>query len=120
MNDFLIVIGTLTVFYIIFKILTALLFRFKILRIIVNDLKYNPAVPGWQAKAFLDATKMTKLMRGNEYDAAIIFMLSQIEAMTTSNETRSFKIEKYALMEKIVPKSILGDDLINDHARIKH
>jgi len=104
--------------YFAYKIYSSLRVRFLVLKIITNDLKYNAAVPGWQATSFLDAIRMANKMNGNQYDAAIIFMLTQLSVMETNSETKSFKIEKYALIENIVPMSKFGGDLIEDHIRL--
>ncbi len=128
MSAVLSLIGALSVAYVIYKVIASLFFRYKALKIILNDLNYNAAVPGWQAQFFLDAIKVSKSMNGNEYDAAIIFMLSQLSVMTSSEDeadvgetdsSRNFKIEKYALIEKIVEKSKFGDELISDHVKLK-
>lgn len=107
--------GLILAAYIAYKIYPPLRARFLVLKIITNELKYNAAVPGWQAASFLDSIRMAKKMNGNNYDAAIIFMLTQLSVMETNSETKSFKTEKYDLIETIVPMSKFGGALMEDH-----
>lgn len=85
-----------------FKFAQLMIFRSAVLNVIVSELKYEPDVPGFQSKAFLDATRLAKMLNGNKYDAAIIFMLSQLATIPTDASTKSFKIEKYALIEELI------------------
>lgn len=129
MGTVLSVIGVLALAYFAYKIYSALLFRYKALKIVLGDLEYNAAVPGWQGQSFLEATKLAKSMRGNEYDAAIIFLLSQLKILTINRDesgiedtedTKNFKQKKYELIEKIIEKSKFGDEFISDHVNIKN
>jgi len=112
-------IAILIVAFGLLKIILLLRFRTRSLSLIVNDLAYDAAVPGFQSKAFLDSVRLAKSMGGNEFDAAIIFMLTQLSVLSNDNKTREFKREKYALIENLVAKSVHGDTLILEHIRMR-
>ena len=48
-------------------------FRTKVLRVLRDELKYDPAVPGVQSEVFNALTKQIRKIGGNEYDAAVAF-----------------------------------------------
>ena len=119
MVESFVLITILIVAFGLLKIILLLRFRTRSLSLIVNDLAYDAAVPGFQSKAFLDSVRLAKSMEGNEYDAAIIFMLTQLLVLSDGNETRQFKREKYALIENLVAKSMHGDTLISEHIKMR-
>ncbi len=53
-------------------------FRAKTLRVLRDDCRYDPAVPGKQSEPFNLATKLARDLKGNEYDAAVMFLGSCI------------------------------------------
>ncbi len=116
--------GGVAIAFVLYRISRSIWFRHKTLAVIVNELQYNPAVPGFQAPAFLHAVALAKANGGNEYDAAITFMLSQLGAMTVTgesradNEARQFKKSKYALLEPLLPKSRFGEESLKAHLKL--
>lgn len=95
-------------------------FKQKTLGVIVSELEYNPSVPGIQGASFNQAARFVKQQGGNEYDAAIAFMLIQIGVMLDSgggniDDSRAFIRDKYKLIESLIPKSIIGEDLFQAH-----
>ena len=53
----------------------------KTLSVLKGDYAYEPAVPGFQNDVFSGVISFVIENKGNEYDAAAIFMLSQIGLM---------------------------------------
>lgn len=60
-------------------------FRSKTLDIIMTEFNYNPAIPGAQAASFEQTTKIIKAQGGNEYEAAIAFMLEQAKQVASND-----------------------------------
>ena len=58
---------------------TLIWFRAKTLNVLKKMFQYLPAKYGPQSLAFNKVTKQMKANGGNEYDAAVAFMLAQIE-----------------------------------------
>lgn len=109
-------LGLLAFVFVFYKAVITLRFRARVLGIVVNEFFYDAKVPGFQGKDFLTACSLAKSLEGNYYDAAIMFMLSQLD-MLNVNETRSrnFLFEKYRLMRNVVSKSTMGVDLLDKH-----
>ena len=58
---------------------TLIWFRAKTLNILKTMFQYLPAKHGPQSSTFKQITKQIKAEGGNEYDAAVAFMIAQIE-----------------------------------------
>ena len=114
MEIFLAVIGAITIVWLSFRWLKLIWFRTRVLSILKNNLKYDPAVPGIQSPAFNAITKHYRANDWNEYDAAIGFMLVQLGLISKplSSESRAFYYEKLNLIESIANSSTVGWQLI--------
>lgn len=62
-------------------------YRSKALRVLRDQYDYNPAVPGSQAAVFNACIKQVRTNVGNEYDAAIAFMLIQMDALVGKSDS---------------------------------
>jgi hypothetical protein len=60
-------------------------FRSKTLDVIIREFNYNPAIPGVQSASFEHATKIIKDQGGNEYEAAVAFMLEQVKQVPSND-----------------------------------
>ena len=66
-------------------------YRTKVLRVLKEEFDYYPAIPGFQMEVFNACTRQVRSNGGNEYDAAIAFMMIQISAlMGNSDSNRAF------------------------------
>ena len=63
------------------------IFRVKVIAILKNDFSYEPDLSGDLYEIFKLLTKTTKKTGGNQYDAAIAYMLMQLEILGSSDET---------------------------------
>ena len=91
-------------------------YRAKVLKIIEKDYVYKVAVPGWQTKIFNETTRHIKQQGGNEYDAAISFMLIQSNSIidTKAEEAKSFIENIEYISMRLMPLGKLGQKAFNN------
>lgn len=84
-------------------------YRSKVLRVLKEEFRYEPAVPGWQSETFNGITRHMKGQGGNEYDGAIAFMLVTVSAMTgTDMKAQAFMREKQEIAAQLMPRARLS------------
>ena len=89
--------------------LSLISFRSRTLDIIQQEFAFNPAIPGNHATAFDQATKAVKMQGGNEYEAAIAFMLSHIKTLDANDPTLdSLTKNVHANAERIAAEGKIG------------
>lgn len=86
----------------------------KALQVIRNELSYDAAIPGHQLDTFDWSTRQVKTYGGNEYDAAITFMLVQLGTLTQplKGEGKVFYDIMSQKLKRIAPKSIDDGELL--------
>jgi hypothetical protein len=91
-------------------------FRAGALRVITKDFSYEPAIPGFQSDAFNSITREIRKSGGNQYDAAIFFMLVQFDSMSKPYDPKAkeFIAAKLSLIKKIVERSNSGSKLVQN------
>ena len=106
-----------TVFFIVALVVAAWIFagivkrsrfRKRALRVIREDLCYDAAIPGHQSALLNQLSSRVHVHGGNEYDAAMAFMLTQLAMLSKplTTETRGFTREKIKLLRGIATKAV--------------
>ncbi|WP_347311531.1 hypothetical protein [Defluviimonas sp. SAOS-178_SWC] len=67
-----------------------LVFGGKVLRVLKEKYEYDPVGPG-QPVTMRRVCKMIRKNGGNEYDAALVFMLSQLQMLSDDTSTYPFR-----------------------------
>jgi hypothetical protein len=115
------IFGAACLVWIITRWLKLVWFRTKTLRVIKVDLAYDAAVPGMQTTTFNAVTRSARSAGGNEYDAAIAFMLVQLGVLSEpmTEKSRIFIEEKLGLICAIEHLSKSGSPPIDEWVRSK-
>jgi hypothetical protein len=107
-------LGLLAVAFLVYKVVVTLRYRAKVLGVIVNDFIYDPKVPGVQGKNFLTACSLARSLDGNHYDAAFMFMISQLDMLNIGDpSSRNFVYDKIALMHDVKNRSTMGAEILD-------
>jgi hypothetical protein len=116
METILAIFGAACLVWIITRWLKLVWFRTKTLRVVKVDLGYDAAVPGMQTASFNAVTRNARNAGGNEYDAAIAFMLVQLGMLSEplTEKSKQFIDEKLGLVRAIEHLSKGGESLINE------
>jgi hypothetical protein len=116
-------IGLGTVAYFVWSWVQLVWFRSKTLAVLKSEIDYEPAVPGFQAPVFHEVTRVAKDSGGNEYDAAVLFMLPQLRLLQESGDPScaTFIDEKLARMRGLRSRcggvADMLDEVIRETAR---
>ena len=110
------IMGVCAVAWLVLGWLRLVWFRTKALRVVTQDLAYNAAVPGFQGAVFNAVTRQVRTNAGNEYDAAIAFMLVQLGSLSTplDEKATAFTMDKLQLIRVIVDSSNHGSELVRE------
>ena len=84
------------------------IFRGKVDLILKREFDYE-INPDFQGQSLRSTCKLTRKRGGNEYDAALIFMLVQLEILGESSDTRDFRIKHAVNCIEVGEKAILPD-----------
>lgn len=79
-------------------------FKTKVLNILKDDFKYEPGF--FQLGVLRMVCTKARKLKVNEYDAAIMFMLSQINALSHNQETQVFVKKHLSQISKILEKAV--------------
>lgn len=91
-------------------------FRAKVLQVLRIDFNYEPAVPGVQTKVFNTVTKEVRKSKGNEFDAAVAFMVIQADAIKDSEDPEVIEWTRLVAsnVNNILPRCTVVTDYLDD------
>lgn len=93
-------------------------FKNKVLAILKSEFGYEPDLKGVHKETFKLMLDRTKALKGNEHDAAIMFMVLQMNTLTTIPRTGALPSKSIEFIQRhvanskrLLPRAVHGEDI---------